>query len=150
MDHFSNKPSTDFSNDQDNSINDESSSQTDASEVQADILVSAEVSIPTSPIPLVHISNSFDDSKEAGPSNLLKAEDDYYKMLLEDCAKDYVYFDFTSQSVKEMNESDDNGYDGYSEYNEYGERYRCYYCRDGRYERKSSQMMSPIISPVTA
>ncbi|CAI2186213.1 277_t:CDS:2 [Funneliformis geosporum] len=32
MDHFSNKPSIDFSDDQDNSINDDSSSQTDVSE----------------------------------------------------------------------------------------------------------------------
>ena len=32
IDHFSNKPSTDFSEDQDNFINDDSSSQTDASE----------------------------------------------------------------------------------------------------------------------
>ena len=62
MDHFSNKPSTDFSNDQDNSINDDSSNQTDASEVQADILVSAEVSIPMAPIPLTHDSNSSGDS----------------------------------------------------------------------------------------
>ncbi|PKY33377.1 hypothetical protein RhiirB3_452216 [Rhizophagus irregularis] len=34
MDHFSNKPNTDFSNDQDNSISDDPSSQTDVSEAQ--------------------------------------------------------------------------------------------------------------------
>ena len=34
----------------------------------------------------------------------LEAEDNYYKMLLEDCAKDYMYFDSTLQSVNEMNE----------------------------------------------
>ena len=58
----------------------------------------------TTPIPLAHISNSSDDSKEAGPSNSLEAEDDYYKMLLEDCAKDCVYFDSAPQLVNETNE----------------------------------------------
>ena len=106
-------------------------------------------------------------------------------MLLEDCAKDCVYFDkevdSTSQSVKETNEevasqsggesneiksdndsnssdseeempddSDDDGYDGYGGYNVYGERDRGCYYHDGGYERKTSPMMSPIISPVTA
>jgi hypothetical protein len=47
-------------------------------------------------------------------------------------------------------ESDDDGYDGYSGYNEYGEHDRGYYYRDGRYERKTSPMMSPIISLVIA
>ncbi|PKK58255.1 hypothetical protein RhiirC2_857875 [Rhizophagus irregularis] len=47
-------------------------------------------------------------------------------------------------------DSDDDGYNGYGGYNEYGERDRGYYCCDGRYERKVSPMMSPIISPVTA
>ena len=45
-------------------------------------------------------------------------------------------------------DSDDD--DGYGGYNVYGERDRGYYYRDGGYERKSSPMMSPIISPVTA
>ncbi|CAB4387881.1 unnamed protein product [Rhizophagus irregularis] len=122
---------------------------------------------------------------EVGPSNPLEAEDDYYKMLLEDCAKDCEYFDkevdSVPQSVKETNkevvsqsggetnesksddenasddseeempdDSDDDGYDRYGGYNEYGECDRGYYYRDGRYERKTSPMMSPIISPVTA
>jgi hypothetical protein len=46
-------------------------------------------------------------------------------------------------------DSDDDGYNrygGYGGYNEYGERDRGYYYRDGRYERKTSPMMSPIIS----
>ncbi|CAB4377735.1 unnamed protein product [Rhizophagus irregularis] len=96
--------------------------------------------------------------------------DDYYKMVLEECAKDCEYFDkeidSTSQSVKETDESrsddennssdseeeipdesDDDGYNGYGGYNEYGERDRDYYYRDGGYERKTSSMMSPIISP---
>ncbi|RIA83909.1 hypothetical protein C1645_833087 [Glomus cerebriforme] len=49
--------------------------------------------------------------------------------------------------------SDDDGYNrygGYSGYNEYGKRDRGYYYCDGRYERKSFPMISPIISPVTA
>src|ERR1043166_5912316 len=106
MDHFSNKPSTDFSKDQDNFINNDSSSQTGTSEVRANPLVSAEVSESTAPIPLTHDSNSSDDSKEVGPSNSLEAEDDYYKILLEDCAKDCVYFDSAPQSVKETNEDE--------------------------------------------
>ncbi|GES92571.1 hypothetical protein GLOIN_2v1030212 [Rhizophagus clarus] len=61
-----------------------------------------------------------------------------------DCSHD-------NDSEEEMpDESDDNGYDRYSGYNEYGECDRGYYYRDGRYERKTSPMMSPIISPVTA
>jgi len=57
-------------------------------------------------------------------------------------------------SEEEMSdESDsynDDGYNGYDGYNEYGEHDRGYYYRDGRCERKTSPMMSPIISPVTA
>ncbi|CAG8639073.1 5508_t:CDS:1, partial [Funneliformis mosseae] len=51
--------------------------------------------------------NSFDDSKEVSPSNLLEAEDNYYKMFLKDYANDCMYFDkevdFTSQLIKETN-----------------------------------------------
>ena len=43
-----------------------------------------------------------------------------------------------------------DGYDGYGGYNEYGECDRGYYYRDGRYERRGSPLMSPIISPITA
>ncbi|RIA89765.1 hypothetical protein C1645_738389 [Glomus cerebriforme] len=50
----------------------------------------SEICVPTIPI-------------SADPSNSLKAKDNYYKMLLDDCVKDYVYFDFASQLVKEMN-----------------------------------------------
>ncbi|PKK42207.1 hypothetical protein RhiirC2_804558, partial [Rhizophagus irregularis] len=107
MDHFSNKPSMDFTEDQDIFISDDSSSQTDTSEVRANPLFSAEVSESASSIPLTHDSNSSDDFKEVGPSNPLEAEDDYYKMLLEDCAKDCEYFDkevdSVPQSVKETN-----------------------------------------------
>ncbi len=47
-------------------------------------------------------------------------------------------------------DSDDDGYNGYGEYNEYGKCDRGYYYRDRRYERKTSPMMSFIISPVIA
>ena len=108
MDHFSNKPSTDFSEDQDNFVNDDSFSQTDTLEVRANPLVSAEVSIPTSPILLAHDSNPSDGSKEVSPNNSLEDVDDYYKMILEECAKDCEYFDkeidSTHQPVKETNE----------------------------------------------
>ncbi|RGB36024.1 hypothetical protein C1646_758637 [Rhizophagus diaphanus] len=61
-----------------------------------------------------------------------------------DCSHD-------NDSEEEMpDESDNDGYDRYGGYNEYGECDRGYYYRDGRYERKTSPMMSPIISPVTA
>ena len=57
--------------------------------------------------------------------------------------------------MKETNEempddSDNSDDDGYGGYNLYGERDRGCYYRDGRYERRGSPMMSPIISPVTA
>ncbi|RGB35192.1 hypothetical protein C1646_759645 [Rhizophagus diaphanus] len=68
-----------------------------------------------------------------------------------------VYHDSTPHPVKEMSdndseeempdESDDNEYDRYGRYNEYGECDRGYYYRDRRYERKTSPMMSSIISP---
>ena len=153
--------------------------------MRANPLVSAEVSESTAPIPLTHDSNSSDDSKEVSPRNSLEDVDDYYKMILEECAKDFEYFDkemdSTPQLVKETNEevasqsggetneiksdndsnssdseeempddSDDDGYGGYGGHNVYGECDRGYYYCDGRYERKVSPMMSPIISPVTA
>ncbi|RIA89699.1 hypothetical protein C1645_824464 [Glomus cerebriforme] len=59
--------------------------------------------------------------------------------------------DSNSNSEDEISDdSDDDGYNrysGYGRYNEYGERDRSYYYRDERYERKSSLMISPIISP---
>jgi hypothetical protein len=63
-----------------------------------------------------------------------------------------VDFDPDGNSGDEMpDDSDDDGYNGYGGYNnEYGERDRGYYYRDGRYERRGSLMMSPIIFPVTA
>ncbi|GBB85903.1 hypothetical protein RclHR1_12340007 [Rhizophagus clarus] len=105
--------------------------------------------------------NSSDDSKEIIPSNLLEDVDDYYKMILEECAKDCEYFDkkvdSTSQPVKETNEEvaweesneiksdndsdsddseeempDDSDDDGYNGYGGYGE-YNEYGERDRGY-----------------
>ncbi|PKY47011.1 hypothetical protein RhiirA4_462060 [Rhizophagus irregularis] len=103
--------------------------QTNASEA-----VSAEVSVPTAPIPITHVSNS------SGPIN---ADDGNPNSINDDSD--------SSDSEEEMSDdSDDDGYNGYGGYNEYGECDRGYYYCDGRYERKTSPMMSPIISPVTA
>ncbi|CAB5367195.1 unnamed protein product [Rhizophagus irregularis] len=97
-------------------------------------LISAEVGVPTAPIPITHVSNS------SGPVN---ADDGNPNSINDDSD--------SSDSEEEMSDdSDDDGYNDYGGYNEYGERDRGYYYRDGRYERKSSPMMSPIISPVTA
>ncbi|CAB4395256.1 unnamed protein product [Rhizophagus irregularis] len=108
-----------------------SDDQTNASEA-----VSAEVSVPTAPIPITHVSNS------SGPVNA----DDGNPNSINDVSDPY------SNSEDEMpdDSDDDDGYNGYGGYNEYGECDRGYYYRDGRYERKTSPMMSPIISPVTA
>jgi hypothetical protein len=98
-------------------------------------VVLAEVSESTSPIPVSYYFNS------SGPVNA------------DDCDSNSCNNDSDpgSNSGDEMpDDSDDDGYNGYGGYNEYGERDRGYYYRDGRYERKTSPMMSPIISPVTA
>ncbi|PKK55994.1 hypothetical protein RhiirC2_722143, partial [Rhizophagus irregularis] len=81
---------------------------------------------------------SVKETNEEVASQSVKTDDD------SDCNRD-------SDSEEEMpDDSDDDGYDGYGGYNVYGERDRGCYYRDGRYERKVSPMMSPIISPVTA
>ncbi|CAG8813854.1 8458_t:CDS:1, partial [Dentiscutata erythropus] len=61
-----------------------------------------------------------------------------------DCSHD------NDSEEERLDESDDDGYNGYDRYDEYGGCDRGYYYRDGRYERKSSPIMSPIISPVNA
>ncbi len=48
-----------------------------------------------------------------------------------------------NDSEEEMSDNSDD--DGYGGYNEYGECDKGYYYRDGRYERRGSPMMSPII-----
>ncbi|RIA91009.1 hypothetical protein C1645_822583 [Glomus cerebriforme] len=93
-----------------------------------------EVSAPTIPI-------------SASPSNSLKAVDDYYKMILEDCVKDYNDSDSNNSKKEIPDDSDNDGYNGYGRYNEYGECDKGYYYHDGRYESKASLMMSPIIFP---
>jgi len=96
--------------------------------------VSAEVSESTLPIPVSY------DFNFSGPVN---ADDGNPNSINDDSDSD--------DSEEEMpDDSDDDGYNGYGGYNEYGECDRGYYYRDGRYERKTSPMMSPIISPVTA
>ncbi|RIA90670.1 hypothetical protein C1645_823044 [Glomus cerebriforme] len=49
---------------------------------------------------------------------------------------------------KMLDESNDDGYNGYSGYDKYDDRNRGYYYHNGRYKRKVSPMMSPIIFPV--
>jgi len=54
-----------------------------------------------------------------------------------------------SERVSPKDDSNDDGYNGYGGYNEYSEHDKGYYYRDGRYKRRGSPLMSPIISPVT-
>jgi hypothetical protein len=59
-----------------------------------------------------------------------------------------MYFDEEEGESNEVKLDNENGSgnseeDGYGGYNEYGECDRGYYYRDGRYERKTSPMMSP-------
>ncbi|CAB5379787.1 unnamed protein product [Rhizophagus irregularis] len=133
IDHFTEKPNMEFTDEaEDEEQDDEVPEGSDQNNV-LEVLPLAKLTSTTS-------------------SNPLEADGDFYKMLLGGFDKEV---DSTPQSVKEMNEempddSDDDGYNGYGGYNEYGERDRGYYYRDGGYERKTSPMMSPIISPVTA
>ncbi|CAB4379293.1 unnamed protein product [Rhizophagus irregularis] len=92
------------------------------------------------------------EKEEVNESPRVQSNDDVY-------FNEEVDHDSTPHPVKETSdndseeempdESDDDEYDRYGGYNEYGECDRGYYYRDGRYERKTSPMMSPIISPVT-
>ena len=148
IDHFTEKPNMEFTDEaEDEEQDDEIPEGFDQNNV-LEVLPLAKLTSTTS-IPLAHDSNSSDNSKEVGPSNPLEADGDFYKMLLGGFDKEV---DSTPQPVKETNEwmPDDSDDDGYGGYNEYGERDRGYYYRDGGYERKTSPMMSPIISPVTA
>src|SRR6266542_3325376 len=115
----------------------------------------SKVSILTAPIPSTYIFNSLSDSKRISSNNLLKAnnyDDLYYNnsifLLMEkginkvqtDIDNDYSH---NNDSKKEMSDdSNDNKYNEYSRYNEYGEYDRGYYYCDGRYERKTSSMIS--------
>ena len=137
MDHFSNKPSTDFTEDQDNFINDDSSSQTDTSEVRANSLVSAEVSESTAPIPLTHVSNSSGDSSSSKkldtkvevvppipqPESLVhdrayfrnKALDQYPNLYREFSSENFDYYgiiDETSCPLCKLSHDDEEGIEG--------------------------------------
>src|SRR2546430_8153992 len=124
IDHFTEKPNMEFT---DEAEDEEQDDEVPEGPDQNNVLEVLPLKESTTPIPLAHISNSSDDSKEVSSSNSLEAENDYYKMLLEDCAKNCVYFDSAPQSVKEMNEemsddSDNSDDNGYGRYNVYGER----------------------------
>ncbi|PKY33155.1 hypothetical protein RhiirB3_451854 [Rhizophagus irregularis] len=113
----------------------------------AHVTESSEVSVPTIPNLSTHVSNSSDNSKEEAwfDENMFFNEANPTKVNITTSDDDDSN---SSDSEEEMPDDDeDNGYGGYNEYGEYD---RGYYYRDGRYERKTSPMMSPIISPVTA
>ncbi|PKC64211.1 hypothetical protein RhiirA1_442963 [Rhizophagus irregularis] len=136
IDHFTENHFTDDSEDveQDNEVLEEPD--------QINVLEILPPKESTAPIPLAHIFNSSDDFKESVKetneevvSQSVKTDDD------SNCNRN-------SDSEEEMpDDSDDDGYNGYGGYNEYDECDRGYYYRDGRYERRGSPMMSPIISP---
>ncbi|RIA82625.1 hypothetical protein C1645_835049 [Glomus cerebriforme] len=123
IDHFTKNPNMEFTDDSENV---EQDNEVLEEPDQINVLEVLPPKESTAPIPLTHIT---DNSKWF--------DEDMFSM---------------GNSGDEMPDESDNddGYDGYGGYNEYGERDRGYYYRDGRYERKSSPMMSPIISPVTA
>ncbi|CAG8527350.1 10524_t:CDS:2 [Dentiscutata heterogama] len=99
---------------------------------------SAKVSELIAPIPITHGFNSLDNSSFTPQIAPAKIVDD------SDCSHD------NDSEEERLDESDDDRYNGYDRYDEYGGCDRGYYYRDGRYERKSSPIISPIISPVTA
>ena len=131
------KPSTDFNEDQDNFINDDSSSQTDILEVQADTLISAEISIPTAPIPLTHVSNSSGDSSSSKkldakvkvvppipqPETLVhdrsyfrnKTLDQYPNLYREFSSEDFDYYGINDETLCplcKLDHDDEEGIDG--------------------------------------
>ncbi|EXX66277.1 hypothetical protein RhiirA1_474281 [Rhizophagus irregularis] len=106
-------------------------------------------------------TDAFLESKVIGPDNPPKANDyddlyydDPMSLSMKKGTNEIKLDDENDEndSEEEMPDESDNddGYDGYGGYNEYGECDRGYYYRNRRYERKTSSMMSPIISPVTA
>ncbi len=126
IDHFIEKPNMEFTDEAEDEEQDDD---------QNNVLEVLSPKESTAPIPLAHISNSSDNSKE------------------ETWFDEDTFFNEANPSkvnTVTSDDSDDDGYDGYGGYNEYGERDRGYYYRNGGYERKTSPIMSPIISPVTA
>ncbi len=87
-------------------------------EVQAKLLVSAKISIITTPISITHISN-FSDKSQIEEGEVWYDKGDYYY-------------------------GDDDTYDN----NKYYYEDKGYYYYNGRYERKVSPLISPIIFPV--
>ncbi|RGB28531.1 hypothetical protein C1646_767719 [Rhizophagus diaphanus] len=110
----------------------------------------------TAPIPLVNVSNSSNNSKKEAWFNedMFFNEMNLIKVNTTTSDDDDVYFGEVNEEVLSGPDnthnsgfnSYDDGYNGYGGYNEYSERDRGYYCCDGRYERRGSSMMSPIIS----
>ncbi|PKC06749.1 hypothetical protein RhiirA5_481983 [Rhizophagus irregularis] len=95
MDYFSNKPSTDFSENQDNFINDDSSNQTDTLEVQVNPLVSAKSVKETNKEVVSQLREKTNENKSDNNS------------------------DFNDSEEEIPNDSDDDEYNGYGGYNEY-------------------------------
>ncbi|PKY57631.1 hypothetical protein RhiirA4_478825 [Rhizophagus irregularis] len=104
--------------------------------------------------------NMFFNETNSSKVNTVTSNDDVYfseanKINKHDSDPNSINDDSNSDSNFEDEipaDSDDdeyNRYGGYSGYNEYGECDRGYYYRDGRYERKTSPIISPIISLVT-
>ena len=146
----------------------------DFKKANASEAVSAEVRISIASISLAHVSaegtkgNSSDNSKEdawfdkdiffnevnSSKVNTVTSDDNMYFDETNDANADdsnpnSINDDFDFDDSEEMpDDSDDDGYNRYNGYNEYGECDRGYYYHDGRYERKVSLMMSPIISSV--
>ncbi len=56
---------------------------------------------------------------------------------------------FEEKILDDSNLYNNNGYNGYNGYNEYGSYNKDYYYHDKRYKRKSSLIISPIISLIT-
>jgi hypothetical protein len=123
IDRFTEKPNMDFTDDQDTSI-DDSSGQTSASEVQANPLVSAEVSVSTAPNSLTHVFSS-DDNSSVIPnySTRVDYEDD---LLTKEIWMPQIEYDsneirpYECEDIDEDSEdeeipedSDDYYYDGY-------------------------------------
>ncbi|CAG8727947.1 8708_t:CDS:2, partial [Racocetra fulgida] len=110
-------------------------------------LESTEVSELIAPIPIIHGSNSLGNSSftpQIAPAESEKGTNEVQIVDDSDCSHD------NDSEEERLDESDDDRYNGYDRYDEYGGCDRGYYYRDGEYKRKSSPMMSPIISPVTA
>ncbi|EXX50963.1 uncharacterized protein OCT59_018420 [Rhizophagus irregularis] len=127
----------------------------------------------TAPIPLVHVSNTSNNSKkevwfdkdmffnEVNPTkvNTVTSNDDVYfdqinEVSMHDSDSNLYNDNSNSDDSEEemLDDSDDDGYNRYSRYsryNEYDEYDRGYYYRDRKYKRKSSPMMSPIIFLIT-